>query len=117
MPNVSIVGSTLNASVTLNAGISYNPYALFFATGLTGAGDDAGATLQAIEGSTRNVLTTYGQLPATTTGAVFAIAPEQYGEAGLFDFVFSDGTSLGSSDLYWFSSGTAGSLSRQTQFN
>jgi len=118
LTNVGIAGSTLNTTVSLLSGSSNNPYAVFLATGLSGTGYYAGGTLEAMEGSTRSVLKVYGQLQASPQGIAYYLGiPVQYGDTGLFDYASVGSSSTGATDLYWFDSSAANSLSKQTNFN
>jgi hypothetical protein len=119
LANVGIAGTTLAATASLAAASSNNPYAVFLATGLTSQGYYAGGTLEAMEGSTRSVLKIYGQVQASPQGLVSSFGiPLQYGLTGLFGFVsVANSASVGTIDLYWFDSGAANSLSKQTNFN
>jgi hypothetical protein len=119
LANVGIAGTTLAATASLAAASSNNPYAVFLATGLTSQGYYAGSTLEAMEGSTRSVLKIYGQVQASPQGLVSSFGiPLQYGLTGLFGFVsVASSGSAGTIDLYWFDSGAANSLSKQTNFN
>ena len=91
-----------------------NTYEVLLADGVTSLTSNAGATLRAVNGATRGTLVTYGSLPASPDGTVYAITtdPLQYGQRGLF--AFTDATS-GIGDLYYFKSDAAG-LIRATNF-
>jgi hypothetical protein len=101
------------ATVSLAVGVGTN-YAVILADGVTSLTSNAGATLRAINGATRATIVTYGSVPASPDGPVYAATtdPLQYGQSGLFTFI--DITS-GFGDLYYFKSDAAG-LIRVTNF-
>ena len=101
------------ATVSLAVGLSSN-YAVILADGVTSLTSNAGATLRAVNGATRGTIVTYGSVPASPDGPVYAATadPLQYGQSGLFTFI--DITS-GFGNLYYFKSDAAG-LIRVTNF-
>jgi len=101
------------ATVSLAVGVSSN-YAVILADGVTSLTSNAGATLRAVNGATRGTIVTYGSVPASPDGPVYAATtdPLQYGQSGLFTFI--DITS-GFGNLYYFKSDAAG-LIRVTNF-
>ena len=101
------------ATVSLAVGVSSN-YAVILADGVTSLTSNAGATLRAVNGATRATIVTYGSVPASPDGPVYAATtdPLQYGQSGLFTFI--DITS-GFGNLYYFKSDAAG-LIRVTNF-
>ena len=101
------------ATVSLAVGLSNN-YAVILADGVTSLTSNAGATLRAVNGATRATIVTYGSVPASPDGPVYAATtdPLQYGQSGLFTFI--DITS-GFGNLYYFKSDAAG-LIRVTNF-
>ena len=94
-------------------GLSSN-YAVILVDGVTSLTSNAGATLRAVNGATRATIVTYGGVPASPDGPVYAATtdPLQYGQSGLFTFI--DITS-GFGNLYYFKSDAAG-LIRVTNF-
>jgi hypothetical protein len=100
-------------TVSLAVGVSSN-YAVILADGVTSLTSNAGATLRAVNGATRATIVTYGSVPASPDGPVYAATtdPLQYGQSGLFTFI--DITS-GFGNLYYFKSDAAG-LIRVTNF-
>jgi|GEM_PF-1984839 len=101
------------ATVSLAVGLGSN-YAVILADGVTSLTSNAGATLRVVNGATRATIVTYGSLPASPDGPVYAATgdPLQYGQSGLFTFI--DVTS-GFGNLYYFKSDAAG-LIRVTNF-
>ena len=101
------------ATVSLAVGLGSN-YAVILADGVTSLTSNAGATLRAVNGATRATIVTYGSVPASPDGPVYAATadPLQYGQSGLFTFI--DITS-GFGNLYYFKSDAAG-LIRVTNF-
>ena len=101
------------ATVSLAVGVSSN-FAVILADGVTSLTSNAGATLRAVNGATRATIVTYGSLPASPEGPVYAATgdPLQYGQSGLFTFI--DVTS-GFGNLYYFKSDAAG-LIQATNF-
>ena len=102
------------ATVSLAVGLASN-YAVILADGVASLTSNAGATLRVVNGATRATIVTYGSLPASPDGPVYAATadPLQSGQSGLFTFV--DVTS-GIGDLYYFKSDAAG-LIRVTNFS
>jgi len=84
------------------------------ADGVASLISNAGATLRAVNGATRNTIVTYGGLPTAPDGVAYGITgdPLQYGQSGLF--LYSDVTT-GTGDLYYFKSDAAG-LIRVTNY-
>ncbi len=101
------------ATASLAVGLSGN-YAVILADGVTNLTSNAAATLRAVNGATRGTIVTYGSLPVSPDGPVYAATadPLQYGQSGLFTFI--DLTS-GFGNLYYFKSDAAG-LIRVTNF-
>jgi len=100
-------------TVSLAVGVSSN-FAVILADGVTSLTSNAGATLRAVNGATRATIVTYGSLPASPDGPVYAATgdPLQYGQSGLFTFI---DIATGFGDLYYFKSDGAG-LIRVTNF-
>ena len=116
------------ANTSLMRGVGPNPllisqglsqvYAVLLVDGLSTEGSYAGATLRAVEGATRNTLTTFGNFaPGGVASAfIFGLAPMQYGKTGLISLLAAGANAnIATGDLYFFKSDSAG-LVRVTTF-
>ena len=117
LANTAIVGVTQAGSLPLVRTLSFSPYAVLLVDGVAADGTSSGGTLRSVLGSTRAPLLTYGSLQSTPAATLFpaTIDPLQYGLSGLFAFT-PIGASAGSSDLYFFDTASANSLTKLTGF-
>jgi hypothetical protein len=113
LANTDIKRGVAPATQSMAVGLN-NTFAVILADGVTSLTSNAGATLRAVNGATRSTIVTYGSVPTSPDGPVYAATtdPLQYGQSGLLTFI--DITS-GFGDLYCFKSDAAG-LIRVTNF-
>ena len=111
--NTDIKRGVAPATAPMAVGLN-TTYEVLLADGVTSLISNAGATLRAVNGATRNTIVTYGGLPTAPDGVAYGITgdPLQYGQSGLF--LYSDVTT-GTGDLYYFKSDAAG-LIRVTNY-
>ena len=116
LANTDIKRGVAASTQSLVSGLN-NTYAVLLADGSSGLTSNAGATLRAVEGATRNTLVTYGSLPSSPDGVAYiaTVDPLQYGQSGLFSFIPTATGTPGFGDLYYFKSDAAG-LIRVTNF-
>jgi hypothetical protein len=117
LSNTAVVGVTLPSSVSAGQGLRGGIYALLLIDGAGANGQASGGTLRSVQGDTRAPLLTYGMLPALPDAAFFpaAIDPLQYGMQGIYTLL-PTASATGPSDLYFFDTGMANSLTRVTTF-